>query len=199
MSEKNNNDKRKKEDGRIKYTKMRIRTAFYELIKEVDHDKITVTSLCERAEINRATFYKHYLDVPDLIDKLQEETLERLSQKFDTASTDGDIKNFIIETLKYLKDNNEGHSIMEIITPEGESSFTLKISSLLFSKFSEFVDPFVKTNSLDEKTILYSYLAGGSAGVINYWIKTGFNEKEETIAEKIIRLASSTIHNLQYE
>ena len=194
MSEKIKTDNIKKEDGRIRYTKMRIRTAFYELLKEMDHDKITVTALCERAEINRATFYKHYLDVPDLVDKLQTETLERLSQKFEAASNDGDIKSFIIDTLKYLKESNEGHSIMDIITPEGESTFTLKISTLLFSKFSEFVDPYAKTNSQDEKTILYSYLAGGSAGVINYWIKTGYIEKEETIAAKIITLASSTIH-----
>ena len=194
MSEKIKNNT-KKEDGRIRYTKMRIRTAFYELLKEVSLDKITVTALCERAEINRATFYKHYLDVPDLADKLQEETLERLSQKFDAASNEGDIKIFIIETLKYLKENNEGHSILEIITPEGESTFTLKISALLFSKFSEFVGPYVKTNSQDEKAILYSYLAGGSAGVINFWIKTSFKESEEAIADKIIKLASSTIHD----
>ena len=196
MSEKIKNNT-KKEDGRIRYTKMRIRTAFYELLKEVDHDKITVTALCERAEINRATFYKHYLDVPDLADKLQEETLERLSEKFDTDSSEDDIKSFIIETLKYLKENNEGHSVMEIITPEGESGFTLKISTMLFSKLSEFVYPYAKTQSQDEKVILYSYLAGGSAGVINYWLKTGFKEKEEAIAEKIIQLTSSTIHNLQ--
>ena len=196
MSEKIKNNT-KKEDGRIRYTKMRIRTAFYELLKEVDHDKITVTALCERAEINRATFYKNYLDVPDLADKLQEETLERLSEKFDTDSSEDDIKSFIIETLKYLKENNEGHSVMEIITPEGESGFTLKISTMLFSKLSEFVDPYAKTQSQDEKVILYSYLAGGSAGVINYWLKTGFKEKEEAIAEKIIQLTSSTIHNLQ--
>ena len=54
MSEKNI----KKEDGRVRYTKMRIRSAFYELLHEKSYDKITVTAICEKAEINRATFYR---------------------------------------------------------------------------------------------------------------------------------------------
>ena len=55
----------KKEDGRVRYTKMRIRSAFYELLQKTEYEKITVTSICDLAEINRATFYKHYLDVPE--------------------------------------------------------------------------------------------------------------------------------------
>ncbi len=195
MSEKIKNNT-KKEDSRIRYTKMRIRTAFYELFKEVDHDKITVTAICDLAEINRATFYKHYLDVQDLVDKLQEETIDNLSQKLDKASTENDIESFMIELLKYLKENNEGHSVIEVITPSGASNFTLKISTLIHKKFSKFIDPHVTNLSQNDKTILFSYLAGGSAGIIDYWIKTGFTESEEAIAERIIQLASSTIHNL---
>ena len=37
-----------------------------------------------------------------------------------------------------------------------------------------------------------SYLERGSAGIIDYWIKTGFQEKEEDIADHILRLSSAT-------
>ena len=43
-------------DLRIKKTKRAIRTAFYELIKEKPLEKITVTEIAARAEINKATF-----------------------------------------------------------------------------------------------------------------------------------------------
>ena len=46
----------KKEDGRVRYTKMRIRSAFYELLQKTEYENITVTSICDLAEINRATF-----------------------------------------------------------------------------------------------------------------------------------------------
>lgn len=196
MSEKIKNDYRKKEDGRIRYTKMRIQTAFYELLKEVGYEKITVTGLCDRAEINRATFYKHYLDVPDLIDKLQTQTIEKFSQKLDNCSSENDIESFMIEMLRYLTENNEGHSVIEIITPNGASNFTLKISAMIYKKFSGSLTPQMKSATQSDKTMLFSYLAGGSAGIIDYWLKSGLKESEEVIAGKIIRLTSSTMYNL---
>ena len=187
---------KKKEDGRIRYTKMRIRNAFYELLKESGYEKLTVTAICDRAEINRATFYKHYLDIPDLIDKLQEEVINQLAQKFENAKSMEEIEVFLTETLAFLKDNNEGHSVMEIITPSGSSAFTAKISALIYSSFSTLIDSASHIQSSQDKAMLFSYLAGGSAGVIDYWIKTDFNEKEETVAKKIILLASSTLNSL---
>lgn len=52
-----------------------IRQAFYELLKEKNFEKITVTDIVKRAEINRSTFYAHYPDVMGLIDEMQEEVL----------------------------------------------------------------------------------------------------------------------------
>ena len=45
-------------------TKNAIRTAFAEMVKEKGElDKITVTELVKRANINRSTFYLHYSDI----------------------------------------------------------------------------------------------------------------------------------------
>ena len=40
-----------------------IREAYTQLLKEKNLQKITVTDIVTRAEINRATFYAHYPDV----------------------------------------------------------------------------------------------------------------------------------------
>ncbi|MBQ8979360.1 MAG: TetR family transcriptional regulator [Oscillospiraceae bacterium] len=37
--------------------------------------RITVQEIADRADVNRVTFYKHYLDVYDLYDKVEEELL----------------------------------------------------------------------------------------------------------------------------
>ena len=36
-------------------------------------NKITVKEICERAELNRATFYAHYSDCFDLLESIEEE------------------------------------------------------------------------------------------------------------------------------
>lgn len=192
MSEKNI----KKEDGRVKYTKMRIRSALYELLKEIDYEKITVTAICKRAEINRATFYKHYLDVADLVDQLQEETINELSEQLQNA-IDNNSEIFIVDMLKFLKhemSNNAGIKLFSISTA---STFTSKISTLIYTKFSTFLEPEIPSNSGYSKDLVFAYIAGGCAGIIDYWAKSGYKENEEAIAAKLTTLASSTINSLK--
>ena len=54
-----------------------IREAFMELIKEKRFDKITVTDIVTRADINRSTFYAHYSDVKALVEEIQREFVEK--------------------------------------------------------------------------------------------------------------------------
>ena len=65
-----------KTDARVRYTRMRIREAFFECLEKKPINKITVKEICDIAEINRATFYTHYADQFELMQKLEEEVLE---------------------------------------------------------------------------------------------------------------------------
>ena len=56
-------------DRRIKYTKKIIKDCFFELLSEKDINKITVSELCNKADINRATFYRYYIDIYDYDDR----------------------------------------------------------------------------------------------------------------------------------
>ena len=185
----------KKEDGRVRYTKMRIRSAFYELLHEMDYEKITVTAVCKRAEINRATFYKHYLDVADLVDKLQEETLNELSQKLQDA-IDDNAESFIVDMLKFLKAQMKNNDGVKLFSISATGTFTSKISTLIYLKFASFLEPRIPSNSEYSKDIVFAYIAGGCAGIIDYWVKSGYKENEEAIAAKLTALASSTINSL---
>ena len=44
-----------------------INAALADLLQEKPLDKITVTDVVNRAQINRGTFYAHYADIPDVI------------------------------------------------------------------------------------------------------------------------------------
>ena len=54
--------KEKKDDRRVKYSKMVIKDSFIQLLKEKPITKITIKEICALADINRATFYAHYTD-----------------------------------------------------------------------------------------------------------------------------------------
>ena len=73
-----------KTDARVRYTVHMIQNVFLELLKEKPVAKITVKEICEHAEINRSTFYKHYQDVYDLMEKLENEAVEAFEKLLDS-------------------------------------------------------------------------------------------------------------------
>lgn len=55
-----------------------IKEALADLLLEKPLDKITVTDVVNRAQINRGTFYAHYADIPDVINHLIQETFSNI-------------------------------------------------------------------------------------------------------------------------
>ena len=60
-------------DKRVEKTKYAIKNAFLKLRKKKPLEKITVKELCEKAYINKSTFYAHYEDIYALSDALEYE------------------------------------------------------------------------------------------------------------------------------
>lgn len=67
-------------DPRILRTRQLLRDAFIELLQEMDIEKISVNRLAERATINRVTFYLHYRDIPDMLEKMANDMIEDIHQ-----------------------------------------------------------------------------------------------------------------------
>ena len=59
-------------------SKKLINEALADLLTEKPLDKITVTDVVTRADINRGTFYAHYKDIPDVVDHLIHQTFSAL-------------------------------------------------------------------------------------------------------------------------
>lgn len=57
-----------------------IRTAFVELMQEKDTGKITVTDIVKRADINRGTFYAHYSDTHAVLEQIENDFLQQISE-----------------------------------------------------------------------------------------------------------------------
>lgn len=58
-----------------------INAALADLLQEKALEKITVTDIVRRAGINRGTFYVHYLNVPDVLQHLIDNTFSMLREK----------------------------------------------------------------------------------------------------------------------
>ena len=66
----------KKIDRRKKYTRMVLKESLLEILKSKPITSITVKEICERADINRSTFYSHFNDQFDLLFQIEEELID---------------------------------------------------------------------------------------------------------------------------
>lgn len=66
----------KRERLSVMKTKRSLRNTFMELCRKKDIEKITVSELCEKAEVSHSTFYNHYKSIPDFVESVQNEIIE---------------------------------------------------------------------------------------------------------------------------
>lgn len=64
-------------------TKQLIQHSFLQLLEQKSFDSITVGDISQVANINRGTFYLHYLDKYDLLDKIEQQMFEDLGDHID--------------------------------------------------------------------------------------------------------------------
>lgn len=70
------------EDKRVIRTKKLLKDSLKELmLKHDDYTDISVSELCEKAEINRRTFYLHYESVDDVLLEIQESFAKEFAEK----------------------------------------------------------------------------------------------------------------------
>lgn len=81
----NSNAEKEKLDPRVKRTRALILQAFNGLLAEKSFDAISIQDVAEKAQINRATFYKHFLDKYALLDHWVE---QQFRQEIETRVLD---------------------------------------------------------------------------------------------------------------
>lgn len=83
------------EDKRIRKTKKLLKDTMINLLDEATFEDITVTMLCDRAEVSRITFYAHYADKYDLVEDIFQDMIkignDNYREKERTLNPDGDI------------------------------------------------------------------------------------------------------------
>jgi AcrR family transcriptional regulator len=158
-------------DRRVRYTKNAIRDSFFSLMKEKPADKITVKEICERADINRGTFYTHYTDAPALVAELEEEFAAKLLSILEKMYVSDDYLDVVItEMLETFKANPMMGCLMldEHSTGKGlkflqEASRQKLISSWkLRGDLSDF-----------QAELVYTYVTSGCMEVFRRWYSNG--------------------------
>lgn len=98
--------KPRKTDRRTIYTKNVIKDALLDALAEKSFEQITVTDVCRRAELTRATYYIHYQSLTEVLDELLNDALQMADQDCQKQDEDAlQIMSLLAEeTADYLKE-----------------------------------------------------------------------------------------------
>ncbi len=183
-----------KTDARVRYTRKIIRDVFLQLLKEKPVAKITVKEICDIAEINRGTFYKHYQDCYDLLEKIEDEGLQEFKKMLASIEATG-TQAALAAILHTLRNNSS--LIQALDVPANSQNFINRLSECCFLYVEQWLGTALKSDcSTVRRDAGFAFLAGGSSSVIEWWLRSGMKEPPEEIAALIIALSEGATAGL---
>ena len=161
-----------KEYACVKKTKKAFETSLAELARDQQLNKITVKTICERAQLSRNAFYFHYKDIGALIADIEENLLCDVEAMLADLENLGFPKN-VYATIDGLIDLFESRKdvVMMLLDKSFSTTFTDRISHM----FSEFNYNYFRQAHGEKSKISYEFfyifLSGGFYSIIKYWLE----------------------------
>lgn len=180
----------KKINRKVKYTKMVLKDSFIKLMKQKPIQRITITELCEEADINRATFYAHYTDQYDLLRQIEQELVSDINAyianyRFD--ENESEFLQMLEKIFEYIKSNAEVCSVL--LGENGDSNFQKDVMMIVRKQsLAEWTAR--KTVKEEEAQYLYTYVANGCIGIILNWLHNGMEKSTHDMAVMVGRLTN---------
>ena len=171
-------------DRWVRKTRRQLRECLITLLKEKKVQDITVRELTDMADLNRGTFYLHYKDVFDLLEKTEAELQEDFNQlvcKHDAVDLKQRPSVIFNEIYSLVYDNAD---LIEILLGEnGDLNFVNRLKQLIREKcLKDWMEVFRSGNAAAFDAF-FSFIVSGCIGLVQYWLQTGLKETPEQMAK----------------
>ena len=145
-------------DLRIEKTKKCIINAFIEVRSKKDLEKITVKELCEKAQINKSTFYTHYHDIYDLSEQLENELVTSLMDELNHP------ENVIENPIAFNRELFEGclskNSLINILFSGTRSNLMIEKIEIALKKLIRTSHPQLENDIAQNIMLTYTIYGG---------------------------------------
>jgi AcrR family transcriptional regulator len=189
-------------DRRITRTQSAIQEALFSLLEQRSIDKITIQDVTNLANVNRSTFYLHYIDIYQLLEQVEtdilstimdigKQTNDLLENKMDPSTLSHGITNVFI----YIKNNSRKFKLL--LGSTGSQTFQSKIITLM-KKNAQLLLTTLFSDQLKQTNLDYllAFVATANLGLIKHWIDTDMQKSPSELADLMSTLIVGGITNL---
>ena len=166
-----------------------IREAFLSLLREKSFEKITVTDVVNRADINRSTFYAHYPDVRGLVDSIIQKNLDDsmdLIRKTSFSDLFADPMPFLTSLIEICDENLEFYRLI------GNTDFAFRqidtIKRILQEKAMNAEEIPAHIRSTPAFQIQVAFFVGGILNIFQLQMQGTLNCTAEQITEQLAHM-----------
>lgn len=166
--------------------------ALADLMQEKSLDKITVTDVVRRAEINRGTFYAHFKDIPDVIDHLIQRAFSGIREVLsEQANNLQDLPRIL--TLHLYNMLEEDLELYRKIMSSGSATMMQnQLMDIVYEYFYEHDKMMIKHAGVLDSTT-FRFCAGGMGAIYLSWLA---GESAITLDELTVRAEKLLINVL---
>lgn len=178
------------ESRRTRYTRQAMQDALIELMRERPVNAITVKALCERADVNRSTFYAHYASIDELLHDIEDGTMAWVTAALDQLLRQLDVSGIerIIEQIcRYIADNR--NHLQVLMSPKADVGFQQQLLELIYSRRGVAEQMQSGAPDTTEAQMRMRFAVSGSIGLIQYWLSTDLATTPEALARTILTMA----------
>lgn len=179
-------------DPRILRTRQLIKDALIDLLQEMDLNKITVNKIAERATINRVTFYLHYSDIQDMLEKMAQEMAEDLEGIISREKTNqDDVEEAgwlnLVALLEYIAENAKFYKV--VLGSRRTPIFTERLLMILSKSITETVEnhPFLVRQGIQSDIAIW-YGSSALIGTISAWLRKDMPYTPQYLAKQLYKL-----------
>lgn len=174
-----------KENQRVAISKRLLKDSTMKLLKKKHIDKISVSELCEAAQINRTTFYRHYQTPHDVLMEIELDFIKEIYETPVWAEDENDMRKHVLRMCTFVYENKE--VVKLFIINNMDNDFMLLFQNIANS-FLGSRSILYKGEVADEETIrlMNTFLAIGGYSLIRQWIMEGIRKTPDEIADLIL-------------
>ncbi len=173
-------------DRRVRYTKMVIKQALLDLMKDKPINKIKVTEICTRADVGRGSFYAYYESAYDLMEQIEDEIFADISRSIKESSASSTSSVMLTEIMRYVSENIDMCKVL--LGPNGDKEFIRRLVNIERDrnvKEWQRAQPDASTISFE---LQYVFISSGVVGILESWIADDTRQSPEEIALIIAEL-----------
>ncbi|AYF05223.1 TPA: TetR/AcrR family transcriptional regulator C-terminal domain-containing protein [Bacillus mobilis] len=177
-------------DRRIIKSQNAIQSAFIEMLITDGFDKITVKNITEKANIGRKTFYLHYLDKYNLLDKIVDDHLDQLKEICYKKQN----KEFIEGTIIWFEYFKEHKSFFAaLFKSNGTLSFQKKLLTFIMGEIEKKLNANTSVNKNIDTHIVLKFLGTAVMGILESYVLDEIDNDVEYVAMQVGELMKRNI------